>query len=138
MIQARRFSADPRSVSGARRFAIEALAGSPADVLQAVELMVSELATNCVRHVHSGFELKVVRTGDEIRVEVTDGGGGAPKMQSPTPEQPSGRGLRIVDMLSERWGVTRAAVSGKTVWFAMADSSALKPPTPSRCAAHAG
>jgi anti-sigma regulatory factor (Ser/Thr protein kinase) len=119
MRRTRAFPADRQSVTAARRFATEVLVGTPSDLLESVELMVSELATNCVRHVKTTFELMILRTAQEIRVEVTDHGGGIPAMRSPGPEDPSGRGLRIVDMLSERWGVAHRSIPGKTVWFTL-------------------
>ena len=119
MRRMRTFRADPRSVHAARRFAVDALDGTPAPALEAVELMVSELATNCIRHEQASFDVTVVRSGREIRVEVTDSGNGSPIMRSPGPEEPSGRGLQIVDMLSERWGVQPKTPSGKTVWFTL-------------------
>jgi anti-sigma regulatory factor (Ser/Thr protein kinase) len=125
--RARRFPADPKSVTAARRFATDALVDDAVDICQAVELMVSELATNCVRHAHTSFRLAITRTDEEIRVEVTDDGGGSPQMQSPRPDEPSGRGLRIVDMLSKRWGITRGASPGKTVWFTVASAPLLEP-----------
>jgi hypothetical protein len=85
--------------------------------------MVSELATNCIRHVKTGFQLTIRRTRREIRVEVTDHGGGTPAMRSPGPDDPTGRGLRIVDMLSERWGVDHERRGGKTVWFTLGPST---------------
>ena len=115
----RTFPAVPQSVPAARRFAVGALADSPAATLEAVELMVSELATNCIRHEHSSFHIVILRTSDEIRIEVTDSGRGTPTMRSPGPHEPSGRGLQIVDMLSDRWGVERELPSGKTVWFTL-------------------
>ncbi len=119
MRRTRTFPADRQSVPAARRFATEVLVDSPRDLLESVELMVSELATNCVRHVQTTFELMILRTPEEIRVEVTDHGGGTPAMRSPGPDDPTGRGLRIVDMLSERWGVAHQSLSGKTVWFTL-------------------
>jgi anti-sigma regulatory factor (Ser/Thr protein kinase) len=119
MRRTRTFPADRQSVTAARKFATEVLVGIPRDLLESVELMVSELATNCVRHVKTRFELMILHTPAEIRVEVTDHGGGVPTMRSPGPEDPSGRGLRIVDMLSERWGVAHQSLSGKTVWFTL-------------------
>jgi anti-sigma regulatory factor (Ser/Thr protein kinase) len=117
MRRTRTFPAVAQSVPAARRFALGALADSPASTLEAVELMVSELATNCIRHEHSSFDIAILRTASEIRIEVTDSGGGTPTMRSPGPHEPSGRGLQIVDMLSERWGVVPKTPSGKTVWF---------------------
>ena len=78
--------------------------------------MVSELATNCIRHTDSGFDLTIIRDGRDIRVEATDHAGGTPTMRSPEPTDASGRGLKIVDMLSVGWGVqsepSRARPSG--------------------------
>jgi anti-sigma regulatory factor (Ser/Thr protein kinase) len=122
------FAAEPHSVRAARRFATEALAGSAADVRESVELMVSELATNGIRHGQTSFRLVIETTPREIRVEVTDGGAGTPQMRFPGPDEPTGRGLRIVDMLSERWGVERDSQKGKTVWFTLsvaAEQSAI-------------
>lgn len=124
MRRSRTFTAERQSVSAARRFATEALVGAAEDVLQAVELMVSELATNCVRHVRSSFDLTVHRAPEEIRVEVTDYGGGTPRVRSPGPDEPTGRGLAIVEMLSERWGVQDEHPTGKTVWFTLAAATA--------------
>ena len=46
-------------------------------------------------------------------------------MRSPGPEDPTGRGLQIVNMLSQAWGVEQRATSGKTVWFTVATSSTI-------------
>ena len=44
-------------------------------------------------------------------------------MRSPKPTDPSGRGLKIIDMLSAEWGVDHRAAAGKTVWFTVADTT---------------
>jgi anti-sigma regulatory factor (Ser/Thr protein kinase) len=123
MTTTRTFPHEPKSVPAARRFAINALHGSSPETLEAVELMVSELATNCIRHTDSGFELTISRTGQNIRVEATDHAGGTPTMRSPKPTDASGRGLKIIDMLSARWGVRAHGSHGKTVWFTIADAA---------------
>jgi serine/threonine-protein kinase RsbW len=112
------FPYDPRSIPGARRFVRRALRRWPPETIEVAELMVSELATNCIRHAGTGFEL-VVCTGEEIRVEVSDSGGGRPQVLEPRPTDPSGRGLRIVEGLSRRWGISTRP-QGKTVWFTLA------------------
>ncbi|MBV8989486.1 MAG: ATP-binding protein [Solirubrobacterales bacterium] len=117
MKTARSFALEPESVGAARRFATEALSNTPPEVLEAVELMVSELATNCIRHANTPFDLQVARARGEIRVEVTDRAGGTPVMRSPGPDDPTGRGLRIVNMLAAAWGVLHRTASGTTVWF---------------------
>jgi anti-sigma regulatory factor (Ser/Thr protein kinase) len=113
----RSFSHDPASVAAARRFATQALTAATREVRDAVELMVSELATNCIRHGGCPFDLTVVQAPDVIRVEVTDRDDGTPSLRSPSPDEPTGRGLQIVSLLSEAWGVDLLPASGKTVWF---------------------
>jgi anti-sigma regulatory factor (Ser/Thr protein kinase) len=122
----RSFSRRPESVAAARRFANEALTGSARDALDAVQLMVSELATNCIRHTNTAFDVTIVRDGGEIRIEVTDRAGGTPVMRSPGPTEGTGRGLQIVDMLSKEWGVEDASpATGKTVWFVLGVAAAI-------------
>jgi anti-sigma regulatory factor (Ser/Thr protein kinase) len=111
----REFPCEPGSVSASRLLARRLLADSPDELRDAVELMTTELATNCIRHAHTGFEL-VIDVHDGVRVEVRDTGSGQPVMLSPTPRSLTGRGLRIVDSLADSWGVTRAS-EGKAVWF---------------------
>jgi anti-sigma regulatory factor (Ser/Thr protein kinase) len=127
MRRMRTFPAIPQSVHAARRFATDALSGSSASVLEAVELMVSELATNCIRHERTSFHITILGSTQEVRVEVTDSGSGTPTMRSPGPDEPSGRGLQIVDMLSDSWGVEPEDPSGKTVWFTMPAATAMAP-----------
>ncbi|HTU84593.1 MAG TPA: ATP-binding protein [Solirubrobacteraceae bacterium] len=128
MTTTRSFPHEPQSVPAARRFATSVLSGSSAETLEAVELMVSELATNCIRHTDSGFDLTITRSGDDIRVEASDHAGGTPTMRSPKPTDPSGRGLKIIDMLSARWGVRADGTRGKTVWFTIADTAPAASP----------
>jgi serine/threonine-protein kinase RsbW len=123
MKDTRTFPHEPQSVPAARRFATNALRGASQETLEAVELMVSELATNCIRHTDSGFDLTIIRNGPDIRVEATDHAGGVPTMRSPEPTDPSGRGLKIIDMLSAGWGVQPGAALGKTVWFTISDAA---------------
>ncbi|HUA47215.1 MAG TPA: ATP-binding protein [Solirubrobacteraceae bacterium] len=130
MTDTRSFPHETQSVPEARRFATSVLRGTSADTLEAVELMVSELATNCIRHTNSGFDLTITRTGDDIRVEASDHAGGTPTMRSPKPTDASGRGLKIIDMLSSEWGVRPHGSAGKTVWFTIADPA----PSPSASA----
>jgi anti-sigma regulatory factor (Ser/Thr protein kinase) len=114
---ARRFRCEPASIPAARRFVRDALREQSPAIVDAAELMACELATNCVRHARTDFEL-AIHSRDQIRVEVRDTGPGRPQPRSPAPREPSGRGLRIVEAMSSTWGVVRAS-SGKTVWFTL-------------------
>lgn len=120
MRRTRHFEHAPESVTSARRFAGQVLKSAPKEARDAVALMISELASNCVRHTDAGFELTIIQTTAEIRVEATDAGGGAPAMRVPDPTDPNGRGLQIIDMLSSSWGFERRSQRGKTVWFSVA------------------
>lgn len=117
MMLQRTFENQPASVPAARRFATGALRGLSTDLLEAVELMVSELATNCVRHTSGEFEITIRQTSREVRVEAVDEGRGEPRLRSPGPAEPHGRGLLIVNALSSAWGVDERAAHRKAVWF---------------------
>ena len=118
MTEQRAFSNTPAAVARARRFVALQLADVPKDVVDEVEIMVSELATNCVRHTVTDFTVSVERTEHELLVEVTDSGGGMPTVRRPEPSEPSGRGLRIVQELADSFGVRELrGTPGKTVWF---------------------
>jgi anti-sigma regulatory factor (Ser/Thr protein kinase) len=120
MRDTRRFPNSPSSVTQARRFVQELLAGAPPDVVETVAVMTSELATNSIRHAASEFEVDVDRRARGIRVEVTDQGTGMPTVLSPDPMQPSGRGLFIVDKLADDWGVVASRTrNATTVWFSV-------------------
>lgn len=117
------FTHTPESVTSARRFAGEVLEGAADDARDAVALMVSELASNCIRHTDTGFDLTITRTAAEIRVEATDRGSGKPMVRDPGPSDPDGRGLQIIDMLASSWGFHPLPEGGKTVWFALASQA---------------
>lgn len=126
----RKFANDPDAVRSARRFALESLPDCSPDVREVVELLVSELAGNCVRHTDSGFEVRVSGDADKVRISVTDRGRGRPVVQGIDPTAVTGRGLALVQMLSSSWGVrySRSAAGGKSVWFALElDGQRLRP-----------
>jgi anti-sigma regulatory factor (Ser/Thr protein kinase) len=84
------------------------------------EMMVSELATNCLLHTESDFIVTLEQTGRQLRVEVSDDGDGLPTIRPADLTSVSGRGLRAIEMLSDRWGVeTHRDALGKTVWFSI-------------------
>ena len=52
---------------------------------------------------------------DTIRIAVGDDAAGTPQARTAGPDEEHGRGLRIVESLSRRWGVERTD-DGKQVW----------------------
>jgi anti-sigma regulatory factor (Ser/Thr protein kinase) len=88
--------------------------------LQDLQLLVTELVTNAVRHgACAGGGIVVAFRVDQriLRVDVRDHGLGFDPalVRHPSPGSLAGRGLTIVAALAHRWGVERAA--GTTVWF---------------------
>jgi anti-sigma regulatory factor (Ser/Thr protein kinase) len=113
---ARNFPDTVTSVAQARHFVAEVLERqSPADTSEAAQLMVSELAANAILHAHTGFSVGVEITSSTVRIDVSDTGPSVPSLQTPDPLRPSGRGLRIIEELSEQWGSVISA-DAKTVW----------------------
>lgn len=108
----------PESAATARRLALSVLRrsglGGYADT---VELLVSELVGNAVRHTGARtFGLRVVPRRGWVRVEVRDPSRALPCLLPVRPTDVSGRGLFLVDHLSDRWGVDLLP-RGKTTWF---------------------
>jgi len=114
----RAFGNAPPAVSDARRFVVAELADLPRSVVDEIAVMVSELATNCVRHTDAEFRVRVEHDSRRVRIEVTDRGSGMPTVRVPPATEPTGRGLRIVRELSDSFGVRPLPdPPGKTVWF---------------------
>ena len=109
-----RFEARAESVSDARHLARDLAADAPPDLGERLELVVSELTANAVRHARTPFTLSI-RVAPTVRVEVTDGSRELPVQQTPSPWADGGRGLWLVASSCERWGVTPRS-SGKVVW----------------------
>ena len=110
-------SADPVSARKARQFVVATLLGWDVEYLiDTASLLTSELVTNAVMHANSEIELRLAKEVDLIRFEVEDHGTGQPIARRPAAEETSGRGLTLVDTLSNAWGVDTVR-SGKAVWF---------------------
>jgi anti-sigma regulatory factor (Ser/Thr protein kinase) len=85
------------------------------DVAFDVQLLVSELVTNALRHGEAPIELRLRRAADDLLIEVHDAGRALPRPRDAGPAEDTGRGLRLVAAISDRWG-TRPDVDGKSVW----------------------
>lgn len=108
---------DPRSAAEARRFVAGVLRSwRMEEVLEGdLELLVSELASNAVRHARSAFTVVLRYDGSFLRIEVDDSSPVLPEVVAPTADQTGGRGLFIVDAIASAWGVTPTA-GGKRIW----------------------
>lgn len=110
--------ADLESTTAARRFAETTLAswGMDARRSETAGLLVTELVANAMIHAATPAELVLDLSDDRLRVEVGDTAGGRPLLRAPGPDDPTGRGLMIVEAMADRWGVEDAP-PGKIVWF---------------------
>ncbi|MEV6011108.1 ATP-binding protein [Streptomyces sp. NPDC051976] len=120
---------DPASVPTARRYVCAQLAewGLPADApaVDAVRLIVSELATNAVLHTSGQsptFTVDVqLERAEELRIGVTDSHPRWPQRLPAAVQQDNGRGMVIIRHLAAESGgklhVTPTDDGGKTVWI---------------------
>jgi anti-sigma regulatory factor (Ser/Thr protein kinase) len=106
----------------ARRFVREVCAswGLVHEVIDDIELLVSELVTNAVLHARSAARLTIEHLGDCIRVTVADSSVVPPRLREYGPEAATGRGVFLVDRLAREWGVETDDRAGKRVWFEVA------------------
>ena len=89
------------------------------DLRDDVDLLVSELVTNSVRHAHADhIELHATSGPERVRIEVSDLGPGFDEVDArrePSLTGEGGYGLHIVDSVANRWGVNGRPYAG--VWF---------------------
>jgi anti-sigma regulatory factor (Ser/Thr protein kinase) len=111
-----RFPAVLATPAAARRFVAGALAAAGVPESETVPLAVSELVTNTVLHTGTPSKVVVVVDQRRVRVEVHDGDPTLPTVRAPSPETVTGRGLVLVDALTDRWGCAPGG-AGKVVWF---------------------
>jgi anti-sigma regulatory factor (Ser/Thr protein kinase) len=108
------------AASRARRFVRERCEhwNVPQSSIDDIELLVSELVTNAVLHARSEARVTVDRVGDRIRVTVEDHSPVLPRLREYGPDAVTGRGVFLVDRLSNEWGVDASKDDGgKCVWF---------------------
>ncbi|HYY10209.1 MAG TPA: ATP-binding protein [Kineosporiaceae bacterium] len=108
----------PQAPSAARRMVAGVGADWPPHVLDAALLAVSEAVTNAVRH-GSGQIRVCLDVGDRfVRIEVSDEGADWPRSREAGSEADGGRGLHLIEALSDSWGTeAHADGPGKTVWM---------------------
>jgi hypothetical protein len=88
------------------------------EALDVLRLLSSELVANALWHGAGDPLLDVQVEDDLVTVGVTDYGGGEPAIPTDRRWPETGHGLRLVDVLSARWGVEPLTHGpGKRVWF---------------------
>ncbi|MFJ1807449.1 MULTISPECIES: SpoIIE family protein phosphatase [unclassified Streptomyces] len=110
---------DPEALSEARHMIRAAVRTWGArDRSDEIELVADELITNALMHTEGAAIVTLrVLTGTEhrLRVEVEDSSSALPRRREAGESGVSGRGLLLVDLLTDAWGV-EARGGGKCVW----------------------
>ncbi len=94
--------------------------GLDADTVQAVQVVIGELASNAARHARTRFTLALTVEDGVVRVEVFDLDSRPPALMGVDSDSTSGRGLHLVAGVTSDWGWQTAeseeGISGKVVW----------------------
>jgi anti-sigma regulatory factor (Ser/Thr protein kinase) len=124
---------DLRAPHAARSFANEILTAwdVQAQDVEALQLVISELVTNALRHAPESpaITLQLLARDGSVQVRVSDRGGGTPERRSPSDPATgieSGRGVWIVDAFTDHWGTEADGHGGKTVWCEVRTEPTLK------------
>lgn len=113
--------AEPERIAAARQQVRELLHDwADPEQVDAAVLMISEMATNVLLHTDGDAVMVAEATGERggrrLRVEVADGSDELPHKRRPGEMASSGRGLVLMEMLADAWGVDPQG-AGKSIWF---------------------
>jgi anti-sigma regulatory factor (Ser/Thr protein kinase) len=86
---------------------------------EVVELLVSELVTNSLRHGEGQIQVTMSVEDGVLRCGVEDESDQPPRMRELSWDAERGRGMHLVDMLACCWG-SESTRLGKVVWFRLA------------------
>jgi CheY-like chemotaxis protein len=100
----------------ARGVVRDALQSVDRELVESIELLVTELVTNAVLHASSAPRLDVRVSRAAIRVEVFDNDATLPATRLRDGALAGGWGLHLVDRIASRWG-SEPQPGGKVVWF---------------------
>ena len=117
----------PQSARAARRLTRNTLRDwGLAFLSEDAEAIVGEFVANAVTHTTAAASsrkttaenlcLRVLRRSGEVIFAVLDPSDAAPVLKAPASVEESGRGLQMVDALSDVWGWSPVAGRGKAVW----------------------
>ncbi len=106
----------PKAIPALRRFIRGTLRSWGEDLLVPDAVVVgSEMATNAIDHADSPFHASIARSAGVVRIAIEDAGPGAAARRPAAHDDVSGRGILIVEALTQRWG-HGTLPGGKVVW----------------------
>jgi anti-sigma regulatory factor (Ser/Thr protein kinase) len=104
-----------------RRFTVETLRAWGREALtDTAQLVVSEMVTNALRHAGTGSRLELREQDACVRIDVVDFGRGGAVKGEPELEDLTGRGLVLVEALTQRWGSSHNGLEHR-VWCEIGD-----------------
>ncbi|HEY3942157.1 MAG TPA: ATP-binding protein [Acidimicrobiales bacterium] len=107
-------------VAVARQFVHDALVGWDGDHdTHTTILLTSELVTNAVIHAQSAIGLTIRYEPPRVTVEVHDDSDRLPLDLVVDSAAGGGRGVHLVSLLADDWGVRSIPGQGKVVWFTL-------------------
>jgi hypothetical protein len=114
----------PQAAKAARRLTRSTLRDwGLAGLADDAEMIIGEFVANAITHARtidtSGIPvpgLRLMRRSGEVMCAVLDPSDAAPVLRDAAGTDETGRGLRMVDALSDIWGWSPVAGRGKAVW----------------------
>lgn len=111
---------DRPALRDVRAWLAQALAGEAEDFVQDTVLLANELVSNAYDHAVAPRCIRIYREPGAVRIEVDDGSPQEPpQLGRSRLARTRGRGLRLVENLSVKWGV-EFRDGRKTVWAKVA------------------
>jgi anti-sigma regulatory factor (Ser/Thr protein kinase) len=87
------------------------------DLIETAQLLLTELATNALRHGQvRDIGVRVFFRNDLLVIEVDDGSPTRPELRHAALDDEGGRGLFLIEALAEDWGVSQ---DGTTTWCSL-------------------
>ncbi|MEU5268005.1 SpoIIE family protein phosphatase [Streptomyces hygroscopicus] len=119
--------AEPERIAGARRQLRDMLHDwADPDQVESAVLMLSEMVTNVLVHTDGDAllvaEVSGRRGSRRLRLDVADSSDELPHRRRPGELASSGRGLLLMEMLADSWGVDPRG-DGKCIWYELYETS---------------
>jgi anti-sigma regulatory factor (Ser/Thr protein kinase) len=89
-------------------------------LVEDIRLVASELATNAMVHAHTPFVVTLSEMNGVVLLAIRDGSTSVPVRITPQVMEMGGRGLMLVELLSEQWGARTESDGSKSVWASFA------------------
>ncbi len=113
----RRLRGDAASAAAGRRFAADILtAWNQHPLIEDATLLLDEVITNAVQHTVGDLTIRI-QFDTRLRIEVHDSSERHPDLRPIDTDSEMGRGLHIIEQLSQAWGHYPVPPAGKVVWF---------------------